>query len=87
MLKEFYRNHKNGTHWQIYDHKMYGTPIKDKIKRIEFYPIPTIKFNYHKNNINQTNNFDIEFIWLLWEIRITRYWGEAYKKETELLKG
>lgn len=86
MLKEFYRNPKNGTHWQIYDHKMYGMPIKDKIKRIEFYPIPTIKFNYHKNNINQTNNFDIEFIWLLWEIRITRYWGEAYKKETELLK-
>lgn len=82
MLKEFYRN-KNGVHWQIYDRKMYSDPVKNKIKRIEFYPFPTLKFNYNENKINRTNSFDIELIWFLWEIRITRYWGEAYKEQME----
>lgn len=87
MNKEFYRNHKNGTHWQIYSRKTCNKPIKNKIKHIEFHPFPTLKLNYLENNISRTNNFDIEFIWLRWEIRITRYWGEAYKEQMESLKG
>ena len=67
------RNHKNGTHWQICSRKTYGEPIKNKIKRIEIYPFPTLKFNYIENNINRTNTFDIQFIWMAWEIRITKY--------------
>jgi hypothetical protein len=84
--KEFYRSNKNGTHWQIYGRKMHNEPIKNKIKHIEFHPFPTLKFDYNKNNIMENSSFDIRFIWLLWEIRITRYWGEEYRKQMEMLK-
>lgn len=85
MLKEFYRN-KNGTHWRISDRKMYGMPIKNQIKNVEFYPFPTLRFKYLECKFTRTNNFNVEFIWLFWEIHITRYWGEAYKEQMELLK-
>ena len=86
MLKEFYRNPKNGTHWQIYDRKMYSTIGGDKLKHIVFHPFPTLSFNCIKDNIMGDHSFTIEFIWFLWEIRITRYWGEGYRKQMEILK-
>ena len=85
MNKEFYRNNENGTHWQIYSRNLYGMPARNKIRRKEFYLFPTLKFDYTANDIFRTNTFDIKLIWLFWEIRIAKYWGEAYKEEMELL--
>ena len=75
------------TSWWLFDIVTYGETIKNKIKRIEIYPFPTLKFNYIENNINRINTFDIQFIWMAWEIRITKYWDEAYMEQMEILKG
>ena len=86
MFKEFYRNHDTGTHWLIVNRKTRSLPIQNKINSVDFYPFPTLKFHYLENNIHKTSTFDIDFVWLIWGIRITRHWGEAYKEQEELLK-
>ena len=79
MMKNFgYK--KNGSHWSIWSRKTWFK-IGDDIAFLDFYPFPTLKFSYSEETFETDEyDFNIEFIWLLWEIRITKYWGEAYGK-------
>lgn len=79
MYKEFYRD-KNGTHWVIDNTTTRNELVKGKIESLHFYPFPTLKFHLWENNLKKTKTFNIELVWFIWEIRITRHWGEAYKE-------
>lgn len=77
MMKNFgYK--KDGSHWSIWNGKTY-VKIGGDLEIVDFYPFPTLKLSYHEDTY-ETNeyDFDIRFVWLLWEIHITRYWGKAY---------
>ena len=81
MMKNFgYK--KDGSHWSIWSNNNYRT-IGDTFKLIEFYPFPTLKFSYNEDTFETDEyDFNIEFVWLFWEMHITKYWGKAYKPIT-----
>lgn len=77
MMKNFAYK-KDGSHWSIWDTSNCHT-IGDTFKIIDFYPFPTIKLNYNEDTFEtDEHEFNIEFAWLFWEIRITKYWGKAF---------
>lgn len=79
MMKDFWHK-KDGSHWSIWNSKTYHKIGGDFIL-LDFYPFPTLKFSYSGDTYEtDEHDFNIEFVWLLWEIRITKYWGKAYMK-------
>lgn len=81
MMKNF-RPNKKGAYWSIHTHTTYWKWRENDFEYITFYPFPTFRLNYNGDVIDEKDySFDIEFIWLFWEIIITRYWGEAYEKQ------
>ena len=78
MMKNFgYK--KDGSHWSIWNSKTYHILGSD-LMFFDFYPFPTFRLSYQEDTFEtDEHQFDIEFIWFCWEIRITKYWGKAYE--------
>jgi hypothetical protein len=80
MMKNF-RPNKKGAYWCIHTHKTYLDPYEGEYEYVEFYPFPIVKCSYNGDPYDHEDYcFHIEFVWLCWEIMITRYWGKAYEK-------
>ena len=79
MMKNF-RPNKNGAYWSIWNHNTWWKWRREDYEFIEFYPFPTLRLRYNGDTLDTgDHSFDIEFIWLFWEVLITRYWGKAYE--------
>lgn len=71
----------NGSHWSIWWNKNWFKIGKD-IEYLDFYILPTIKVSYHEDTFETDEyDFSIDFVWLLWKLCITKYWGKAYERK------
>lgn len=78
MMKNFKPN-KDGSYWSIWNRNVYHI-MSGVIDLRQFYPFPTLRFSYDGDDCDEEYSFDIEFIWLFWEILITKYWWRNYSK-------
>lgn len=78
MMKNFgYK--KDGSFWSIWTHKN-SVKIGSDTIIAEFFPFPTIKFSYSEDTFETDEyDFSIDLAWFYWELKLTRYWGEAYR--------
>lgn len=83
-MKNF-KSKKDGSYWSIWSSETW-TKIGGDFVLLDFYPFPTLKFSYHEDTFETDEyDFNIELVWLLWVIHITKYWGKAYQfKEVKI---